>query len=140
MKKILSISFALLILISGLNFTVSTHFCGGKVAASKVSLYGELASCGMEESSTDQCKLPISQVHSNCCQTKVSSFVIDSNYTPSFTDFKFFGHTALTIFIVPESDIFHNLTSLSLASSDTSPPENSLVHAVSLPKICVFLI
>ena len=47
-EKLLSISFALLILLSGMHFTIDTHYCGGEFAASKASFLGELVSCGME--------------------------------------------------------------------------------------------
>jgi hypothetical protein len=48
MKKLLSRSVALIILLTGMNLTISSHFCGGVLAATKVSFTGKLASCGME--------------------------------------------------------------------------------------------
>ena len=139
MKKILSISFALLIILSGMHLSIATHLCGGEIAASKVSISGELASCGMEVSS-DQCPIPGKHIEKHCCDNKVSAFAVDDNYAPSFSEFKAFAQTVLQVFIVPTSLEIYSFTSINLNSTDASPPENKLVHAVSLPKICVFLI
>jgi len=139
MKKILSISFALLIILSGMHLSIATHLCGGEIAASKVSISGEFASCGMEVSS-DQCPLSGKHIENHCCDNKVSAFAVDDNYAPSFSEFNAFAQTVLQVFIIPSSLEVHSLTSINLNSTDASPPENKQVHAVSLPKICVFLI
>jgi len=141
MKKFLSISFSLLILISGLQLTVSTHYCGGEIAASKVSVSGELASCGMEaEVPVKQCPLSGSHFDSNCCNTKVSVFAIDNNYPPSLTDYKSFSQPVLQVFDIPVGYQIQSLSVLSPYSTNVSPPGNFMVSAVSLPDICVFRI
>jgi len=139
MKKFLSISFSLLILISGLQLTISTHYCGGKIAASKISVSGDLASCGMEIPAA-QCPSTGSHIGSNCCNTKVSVFAIDNNYPPSFSAFKSFSQTVLQVFDIPVSYQIQSLSVLSLYSTNVSPPGNFMVSAVSLPDICVFRI
>ena len=139
MKKLLSISFAFLILLSGMHLTIATHYCGDEFAASKISFSGKLATCGME-GETDQLSKTSNQLEKHCCDNHVSSFSVDHNYAPSFTDFNSFAQNILQVFIVPASIDFHSLTAINLNSTDTSPPGNLLLHAVSLPKICVFLI
>jgi hypothetical protein len=139
MKKLFSISVAFLMLFSGLQLTISRHYCGGELAQSKVSLTGHVASCGME-SATDDCTQPGNHVESSCCDNKVSVYAVDHNFTPSFTDFHSFAQNVLQVFIVPECTSIHSFTAINLSSTDTSPPENLLVDAVSLPKICVFRI
>lgn len=138
MKKILSISFALLILLSGMHFTIATHFCGGELAASKISFSGKLASCGME--GEDQQSTSGNQLEKHCCDNHVSTFSVDHNYAPSSTDFNSFAQNVLQVFVIPESINIHSFTAINLTGTDTSPPGNLLVHAISLPKICVFLI
>jgi len=133
MKKLLSISLALLMLLSGMQLTISTHYCGGELADSKVSLTGHLASCGME-SSNDGCSLPESNMESSCCNNKVSVYAVDQNYSPSFSEFKAFSQPVLQVFTL------HSISATNLTRTDISQPENTLVNAVSLPKICVFLI
>lgn len=139
MKKILSILFAVLILFSGLNFTISTHYCGGKIADSKISLSDQIATCGMEEEHGNTCSGG-SKLSSSCCSNKITDYEIDSNYSPSFTDIHFFGQTVIQVFVIPENLTIHSLTTQHLQATDTSPPGNYLINEVSLPKICVFLI
>jgi len=139
MKKLLSISFALLILLSGMNLSVATHYCGDELAASKFSFSGKLATCGME-GENEQHSTTGKHFENQCCNNEVSVLAVDHNYSPSFFAFKSFANQLLQVFIVPESIQIHSLTAVNLYSTDTSPPGNLLVHAVSLPKICVFLI
>ncbi|MFY9151447.1 MAG: hypothetical protein WAO52_05500 [Prolixibacteraceae bacterium] len=140
MKKLLSITFAFLILLSGMHFTIATHYCGGEIAATKASFSRELASCGME-GTVDECTVPGNHVEKkNCCNDKVSAFSIDQNYSPSVYDFNFFAQNILQVFEIPASIDFHSFTAINLSCTDTSPPGNLMIHAVSLPKICVFLI
>jgi hypothetical protein len=93
----------------------------------------------MEDPSDQSATLAI-QIKNHCCDNSVSVLAIDHNYAPSFTEFSSFAQNILQVFIVPESIGLHSFTAINLASTDTSPPENILVHAVSLPKICVFRI
>lgn len=138
MKKILSILFALLILLSGMHFTIATHYCGGEMAATKASFSGQLASCGME--GCEECSIPGVQLKKHCCDDKVSALAVDHNYAHSFSNFTTFAQHILQVYIIPVSSEVHSLTSINLISTSVSPPDNFLVHAVSLPKICVFLI
>jgi hypothetical protein len=139
MKKFLSISFSLLILLSVMHFTVATHYCGGEFSATKVSVSGELASCGMEGPS-DNCTLPGKHLNSHCCNDKVSVFVVDNNYTPSVFEFKAFSQPGLQVFDIPATCGIHSLSVLNLINTNVRPPGNFLVSAVSLPGICVFRI
>jgi len=70
MKKVLSIISVLIIILAGLQVTVSSHYCGGEPVASKISLSGTLASCGMEDNE-ENCPLPWHQVTSDCCEDHV---------------------------------------------------------------------
>ena len=121
-----------------MHFTVAIHYCGSKLAAIKVSLSGELASCGME---TDKdYLLPGIHIETDCCQNQGSVFAVDHNYSPSFTEFKAFVHTDFQVYPIPENISFHSLTAVNQTETDISSPENLLFKAVSLPKICVFRI
>lgn len=139
MKKLFSISIALIMLLSGLQLTVSRHYCGGKLADAKVSLIGHLASCGME-SANDECTQPGNHVKSNCCNNQVSVYAVDHNYSPSFTEFKAFAQTVLQVFALPQNSTLHSITPISHLFSDVSPPGLLAANEVSLPKICVFRI
>ncbi len=139
MKRLLSISFAFLILLSGMHLTVATHFCGGKIAFTKLSVSGELASCGME-GKTDKCTLPVKFKTHNCCKDKVSAFVVDNNYAPTFSEFKVFPQPVLHAFILPLFLSDFSQATLTHICTNVSPPGHFLVSDVSLPGICVFRI
>jgi hypothetical protein len=139
MKKLFSISIALLMLLSGMQLTISRHYCGGELADSKVSVFGQIASCGME-SATDECTQPGNHVKSSCCNNKVSVYGVDHDYSPSFTDFKAFSQTVLQVYPIPKNISFHSLTPLNTLYSEVYPPGFLPANAVSLPKICVFRI
>ena len=139
MKKLFSISLALLMLLSGLQLTISMHYCGGELADSNVSILGHVASCGME-SATDECTQPGNHVESSCCDNKVSVYTVDHNFSPSFSEFKAFSQTILQVFSIPENSTLHSITPIGQLFTDVSPPGSLLSSAVSLPKICVFRI
>lgn len=140
MKRVFSILFALLILLSGTQLTVSTHYCGGELAASKVSVWGGVASCGMEEKTTDECTKPGSHLDKHCCNNTISVYEVDHNYSPTFSEIKTIEQPVLQVFALPENISFYSLTSLFQNSANASPPESFLASAVSLPKICIFRI
>lgn len=139
MKKLFSISIAFIMLLSGLQLTVSRHYCGGELADSKVSVFGHVASCGME-TAIDDCTHASTIEESGCCNNKVSVYEVDHNYSPSFTEFKAFAQTVLQVFVIPENITFHSLTSFCNLYTDVSPPGFLPSNAVSLTKICVFRI
>jgi len=138
-KKLLSISFAFIIALSVMHITIAIHHCGSDNATfEKVSVDGELASCGME--GPDQCSLPGKHFNSHCCNDKVSVLAVDNNYSPSFSEFKAFSQHILQFFDIPASLKIHSLIAINLFSTSVSPPGYFTVSAVSLPDICVFRI
>lgn len=140
MKRVFSILFALLMLLSGTQLTVSTHYCDGELAASKVSVWGGVASCGMEEETTNECTRSGSHLRKHCCNNTISVYEVDHNNSPTFYKFNTIELPVLQVFTLPENISFYSLTSLFQNNANTSPPESLLASAVSLPKICVFRI
>jgi len=123
-----------------MHVTFTTHYCASANATFvKVTFTGELASCGMV-SSDEECSTLGNHFEKPCCDDNVSVLAVDNNYVPSFTSFTAFSQHILQVYIVPVSFEIHSLTSINLIGSSVSPPGNFLAHAVSLPKICVFLI
>ncbi|MCX6220088.1 MAG: hypothetical protein NTZ69_03785 [Bacteroidia bacterium] len=140
MRKILSILFASLILISGLHISIAKHYCSGESAAfEKISVTGELATCGMEDPKDEK---PLQGVNfkAHCCDNEVSTFVVDNNYAPSFSIFKVFPQPVLQVCRNIEVFNLQQIVVLSLYNTNVLPPGNYLASAVSLPDICVFRI
>lgn len=139
MKKGISILLAIVMIATMFHFSVATHYCGGYIAASKVSLTGKLATCGMEGSEKP---LPPPGIYfsKHCCEDVVISYSTDNNYIPSFSS-------------IPAAVLFNFLTlglpsesSVGLAGvfksqySDKSPPGEMMSTNVDLSDICVFRI
>lgn len=137
-KKFLYISFAFLILLSGMHFSIATHICGGKIAAVKWSFTGKKATCGMEDSKStipDQ-----NTITSNCCRDKVSVYSVDNNYYSSSYQFKEVTKKLLHSFYVPLNLSFHTLAVSNHLCTKVIPPGNSFTSMVTLSDICVFRI
>jgi hypothetical protein len=137
-KKLLSIGFLLLILTAMFNISVATHFCGGKVVASTVSLTGKLASCGMESSEKST---PVSgtSFNSHCCDDFVTYYGTDYNYTLSLSFLPDSYPHNFQLFSIHSSYQVHTPAVFRLYS-DTSPPWALMSTKVDLSAICSYRI
>jgi hypothetical protein len=83
MRKILAIPVITLILFTGIKVNFATHWCGGSVAATKVSLSGELATCGMEHQGDKRSE---ADLYKNlCCDDVLKTYSFSCNYIPSYS-------------------------------------------------------
>lgn len=138
MKKLLSISFAFLILLSGMHLSVATHICGGEIAAVKLSLSGTKATCGME---TPKQTCPgHSTFKNNCCKDEIAVLITDSNYNSSTFQAKEVIKNMSQTFAVPVNTAFNSHITLTSLCTFISPPDNLLASDVSLSEICIFRI
>ncbi len=83
MRKVFAILITLVILASGMQVSIDHHYCGGVLAATKFSITGKLASCGMvkaECSTSDR-----SSVDKRCCEDKLTTYGLQTNYIPEFS-------------------------------------------------------
>jgi hypothetical protein len=139
MRKFAAIPLLLLILMTGVNITVSSHYCCGNYIGSKVSLSGATASCGMQEANPAVQDNEVIRKH--CCDNIVAPILLGNNYIPTFysvpsvqtqaiPDF-----TALMIFLSPVED--HSVNRL---SGENSPPGSYHPTSVEQNIICVFRI
>ena len=140
MKKAFSIFTVCIVLLSGLHFTVSTHLCGGSVVASKVSLSGSLASCGMENNKEACPAAPFHQFTHHCCSNQVNILSTVNIFTIPFSLQK--AHYQIR----PNNSFLHKSTPLYspafLKPSYTafSPPGEFLPCLLSQANLCVFRI
>jgi hypothetical protein len=137
MKKIFAILFVPVMLASGFKVSIDHHYCGGNLAATKVSLTGKLASCGMEEQEHTCSNQP--SVDKNCCEDQLAYFGINTRYVPEY--FKLSIPSP-----VNDIPVFPSFT-VALYNSDTNnftswvlPPGDKVKKHLSLPDICVFRI
>ena len=142
MKKVLSILFATLILLSGMHLSIATHWCGGEIAQVKLSFTHEKATCGMcgEEKSAPLANYTTTIFNEGCCKDKMSFYVVDSNFSPSTFQTNQPAYQLLQVFDIPKTIGILFLHTNSTLNTNVQPPGNYIASAVSLPDICVFRI
>jgi hypothetical protein len=139
MKRLISIPLLVLILFSGININIASHYCGGRLAAIKVSLTGETASCGMEEHSSDL--PPNGSITKHCCDDIISSISIGNNYVPSVNITLPDNGPELNHFYIALPDLFKDHGKLlSYLSSILKPPGSFIPNDVEQQSICIFRI
>lgn len=136
MKKSLSILTVLLLVAGMLHFSVARHYCGGTLAATKVSLSGALATCGME-AEYESCRHDQNgdQVESHCCDDDLTSYSIDNNYPPSARTASEFSPAKIA---VPDMSFLFPSRSTEVKSrtwSDIGPPGILMTSSVDLAEI-----
>ncbi len=122
-----------------LHLSVAQHYCGGELAATKVSLTGALASCGMEE---ENCPYDHDGdlLESHCCDDFVTSYTIDNNYTPVTKAAAGFDQVKLQVPVMSFEKPVRIAFIVNRLWTDGSPPGEFLTSAVDLPSIRVFRI
>lgn len=122
-----------------LHFSVATHYCSGKIAASKISLTGKLANCGME-GSEKELPLPGMNFSKHCCDDVIICFLTDHNYTPSFPIVQNSFQYNFQILGIPAGyPVLSPAVSKSLFTN-AGPPGAMMSTNVDLSDICVFRI
>lgn len=139
MKKGISISLIILISIGMLNLSITNHYCGGKIAASKVSLIGHLANCGMEVTDTQVTHSGINFTK-RCCNDVVISNLTDSYYISSFSSVPGSYQFKFQILGVPVLYSFYPVPIFKSADTNVIPPGGLMSMQVDLSAICIYRI
>lgn len=126
-------------LIALLHFSVATHYCMGKIAASKISLSGELATCGMENDENELSQTG-TYLGSDCCDNVLVFCGINSTYFPSFSFIPESYNNNFQVFSLPASLTICSLTTFTAINTSVNPPGVSASNNVDLSAICVFRI
>jgi len=138
-KKGVYILFALVILLSGTHFSIATHYCGGRIAATKVSLSGKPVSCGMENSD-HSCPLSGTHFDTSCCEDHLTTIEIINNFTQPGTIIPGESQLLVQNFYYQGYHSFHSTSNSTISYINTGPPGSLLASSVRLDYICVFQI
>jgi hypothetical protein len=138
MKTVGAIPLIVLLLFTGINVSVSTHYCCGQVAGKKVSLTGEQASCGMENVAGSKSYRNIFATH--CCDNVTSTCFFSSNYFPSLYSDDSFEVKGTDLFNLPSDYMSYGEPFISNLHVEGSPPGILFASDVLLSSICVFRI
>lgn len=139
MKRATAILLVLVILLAGLHAVISVHYCGGRIADTKVSLAGDIASCGME-GDEGTCPMPGNNLDRHCCEDQINIAGIINQYTTPSQEPDTRLNKNPNISFVQISGLYPVSNSSSTALTNFYPPGSSLTSTVSLDKICVFRI
>jgi hypothetical protein len=138
MKRLFSILFASLILLSGLHLTVASHICCGELAAVKYSFTGKKASCGMEENSST---IPANGViNAKCCENRVATCMSDGNYFSSSQKVKALPAVNAPVFTSSAKICIPAAYTSRTPHSMVGPPVFNSFNTVDQSFICVFII
>jgi hypothetical protein len=140
-KKVFSILALILLLAVMLHISVARHYCGGELAASKISLSGGLASCGME-GTEESCPHdpPGNHLKSNCCDDVVTLYGFDNTYISGNTLVSKSFRFTYQILVLHICGAVQKPDPGTLFYSDVSPPGFLMSTDVDLSDICVFRI
>ena len=139
MKKGFSIAMAVLVLLTGLHLSVASHFCCGKLAAVKISITAEKATCGMEDDG--EISAPSGKIFkTHCCINELSTLSVDSSYSPSTSLSIDFTHIIVPVFATPVLEVVPELAFAQYSCPIFSPPGIFRRNSVDLTAICVFRI
>lgn len=139
MKKLFSIVFAVMILLSGMHLSLASHYCGGELAAVKLSVDDAKATCGMQ--ATDKyASAGTSFTAESCCKDEISDYTVDNNYNPSSLQVNEPIVQLLQVFYIPEIIGCPAVSTTFSHNTNVRQPGYFIASAVSLPDICVFLI
>jgi len=140
-KKAVSISMVLLMLIAILHLAVATHFCCNTFAGATISVSGKLASCGMENDRESR-NLPFSgtRISPLCCSDHITYVKIDSDFIPTLYSEDENFQIRLNFFDLPLINSFDSFNILSAKSANENPPGPLLSSGVDLSDICVYRI
>jgi hypothetical protein len=138
MKTILSIPLIILILFTGVSVKFATHYCGGNVAATKISLTGEFATCGMTTDSENHTQQQTITHH--CCDNTLSAYSICNTYFASAYDAVFNGQVAADNILNPIDYILDKKIIINITNYQSKPPGSFNANSVDRPVLCIFRI
>lgn len=139
MRKGLSILFALVMMISSAHLTIATHYCGGEVAARKISLSGKLATCGMEDS-RESCPSSGILLKKHCCENSIVTIGIANNFTAPVSLENENAQNIQNHFYLPVNYSNNYISEFNNFFTNIHPPGGVSASAVDLNNICAFRI
>ena len=139
MKKAVSISLIFLMLTALLHLSVASHYCNGNNVASKISLSGKLATCGMEGHEQDSPQSGI-RFTSHCCENLLTFFGTSNNYFPSFSFVTEIHQLHFQVLAISENLSHYSFALPILINTSVGPPGAPASNSVDLSAICVFRI
>jgi hypothetical protein len=139
MKKLAAIPLIILILFTGINISIATHYCGGNFAGSRVSLSDKTADCGMNPEADKNSSSESLRKH--CCENVLTSVTVCKNYFPeSVSSIPQYFPLTTDVNATLSDHISDEFAGFSTHTITISPPGRYSQRSVEQQSICVFLI
>ncbi|MCV9388565.1 HYC_CC_PP family protein [Reichenbachiella ulvae] len=122
MKKIIAISLSLIILMSHVGLSVSTHYCGGEAVRTHIGIQSVDLSCGMEEAKAAlpiDCESAISM--NSCCDDQLLTADVEDEIQTAKMQLTF-DLDFLFVLVAVLSDFTSTQIDHQPSYFDTSPP------------------
>lgn len=136
MKKVIGIVVLLVIAASGLYISIDHHYCGGSPYGVKISLSGELASCGME--SPQKTSGQGTSFEKRCCEDHLTVY----HYSPDYFQIDE-ASCSISKQLLPCHPVIAHLTPVQAVdefSSEFIPPGPAIKSQNTLNKTCILRI
>lgn len=138
MKTILSIPLIMLMLFTGISVKFATHYCGGFVSDTKISLTGELATCGMESDAESQTQQQTLRHH--CCDNTLTAYSFCNTFFGSTYDVDNQEQQLINNIFIPVDYIIDSKININILNNHTKPPGYFNPNSVDRRVLCIFRI
>ena len=119
MKQIFSVILSLVVLVTSMGFTVSSHECGGRVVKTVISVTNADVSCGMESKKSNCATQP--KVKKSCCKDNYLLIQGDQDYAQQVQAVDF-SVDYLSAFVIAYVELIQTETTQDDFFTDHSPP------------------
>jgi hypothetical protein len=123
-KRVIALSFAVIMLASNAGFAFNTHFCGGEAVESSLSIGIAHLDCGMSEAKKDCVSNTSHENHINkkpCCENRHQVLQLDDNF-----ELQSNSNTLNPVFVIAYVETFVqtivDAPSIEIFYKDLSPP------------------
>jgi hypothetical protein len=138
-RKVISISLTVLLVAALFRFSIATHYCGGEVVNTTISFSGNSVSCCMEAEISED-PLYETRFNSYCCNDIITSYGVDSHFTPTQILIPKLFHNISEVLTNPYEKTI-NFSALSETTTTSARPPGLLMFTrVDLSDICVYRI
>lgn len=119
MNKIFSVILSIVVLVTSMGFTVSSHICGGKKVKTILSVGAADVSCGMEKKANNCADSSI--MKKNCCEDEFQLIQNDEDFNQQLTQFDLSTDFVLA-FVISYFELHQGETITADCFKDNSPP------------------
>ncbi|MRI01759.1 hypothetical protein GH721_14550 [Kriegella sp. EG-1] len=120
LHKIFSVAMALMVLASTVSWTVSKHYCMGRLI--NVSLFAHAEDCGMDSADSDASKILKISYENSCCDNEMITVSGQDELAFSYSDLELDQQYFLVSYIQSYLNLLQEDTSSTVPGNQYPPP------------------